>query len=518
MFLDALTMGTINRGLQYVNYVNERAIRDPKWFWGDTEDAQQAREFLYNLKDGVNLINEIYDNTPPEIQKTISYKKLPTNRGGAGSKKMEAKVNTRDQAAPYIAAALAAPVAAGQALAAGAAGTLAGIGGSYLGSEIVGNWGRRIGEDLLIGNNRSYNYVDENGVPTVVGSWGQTGENIGNVVGSIGGGFAGSALGEAAPFWVKGQTAYGRALNNRRVGNFKNFMTGVMDSERGLLYGRPNGYKQKGNFMSRWGLRGNNGRFTTADYALRSRNLSNPLGQKGERLYGKGSHVVAEYGESFFPSSGNWGTISGDYEPMGGLFVHGNLGEGVDNSMGMPDFRYPTFAVPIEAEPIAKRPVSKPVPIVESLRPSYTPISEVLPAVSPTYLDSPSGIIGNASDNPTIKELRARNRDMRRGVRDTFDNPETETNERRDARSLARRENSERRDQIRDMRKQIRDLRSTKNRILENGAYMEDQGIQTDYRDLATSADAQIASIRGRRRQNDNQMTRSFNKVAKDLQ
>lgn len=528
-------MGTINRGLQYVNYVNERAIRDPKWFWGDTEDAQQARAFLYNLKGGQDLVNEIYQNTPPEIQKTISYKKLPTNTGGAGTKKMNKSITDATNAVtPVIAGILPAPVALGQSLAAGALGTALGVGGSYLGSKVMGNWGRQIGTDLLAGNNRSYNYLDENGTPTVVGSWGQTGQNIGNVVGSIAGGMAGSALGEAIPSWAQAQTSYGRMLNNRRVGDLQNFTTGVLDSERGLLYGRPNGYSQKGNFMSRWTLRGNNGKFTYEDYALRSRNLSNPLGQKGNQLYGTGSHVTRDAGATFFPSTGFWSTSSGNYEPMGGLFMFGSFGEGTDNPTVMPDFRYPNYT-PIDTNspvdtstdtPIVKRPSASTIQelptevnYAPSTGPNFEPISPISGISDPNNLELPeSNIIGGAKDNPTIKDLQARNRDMRRAARGAVDNPETENNERRDARILARRDNKERRGQIRDMRKEIRGLRQNRDRILANGQYMQDQGIDTGYQDMVTDINSRIASIRGRRRKNENQITRSFNQVEKDLQ
>lgn len=94
---------------------------------------------MYNLRGGVDLINEIYDNTPPEIQKTISYKKLPTNRGGAGQKKMNKSItDATDSVAPVIGGALAAPVMAGAALEAGLAGTVGGAAGSYIGSKIGG--------------------------------------------------------------------------------------------------------------------------------------------------------------------------------------------------------------------------------------------------------------------------------------------------------------------------------------------------------------------------------------------
>lgn len=210
-------MGQRNKALEYVNYVNERAIRDPQWFWGDSPDANEAREFLYNLKGGVDLINEIFDNTPPEIQKTISYKKLPTNIGGAGQKKMNKSItDATDSVAPIIGGALAAPVMAGAAVEAGLAGTVGGLAGSFIGSKVGGHFGRKVGDSLLEGDNRSYNYVNDEGVPTVVGSWGQTGEDVGGLVGSVVGGLGGSAAAERVPGWGTSIGKKARGLFRRR--------------------------------------------------------------------------------------------------------------------------------------------------------------------------------------------------------------------------------------------------------------------------------------------------------------
>ena len=68
-----------NQQRRYLNDIAERATANPEWFWGDDESANQARAYLYNLKGGTDLIQQIYDNTPETLQQSINYKKLPHN-------------------------------------------------------------------------------------------------------------------------------------------------------------------------------------------------------------------------------------------------------------------------------------------------------------------------------------------------------------------------------------------------------------------------------------------------------
>ena len=57
----------------YINKIQEKAISNPQWFWSDTEDASQARQWLYD--NGASaVVDNIYENTPENIQKNISYK------------------------------------------------------------------------------------------------------------------------------------------------------------------------------------------------------------------------------------------------------------------------------------------------------------------------------------------------------------------------------------------------------------------------------------------------------------
>ena len=59
----------------YINKIQEKAISNPEWFWSDAEDASKARQWLHDNNAGA-IVDEIYDNTPDDIKKKISYKKL----------------------------------------------------------------------------------------------------------------------------------------------------------------------------------------------------------------------------------------------------------------------------------------------------------------------------------------------------------------------------------------------------------------------------------------------------------
>lgn len=64
--------------MRYFNDINEYAIKNPQWFWGDSEDAQQARRYLYDA-GAEDLISDIYTNTPESIRSGINAKKLPNS-------------------------------------------------------------------------------------------------------------------------------------------------------------------------------------------------------------------------------------------------------------------------------------------------------------------------------------------------------------------------------------------------------------------------------------------------------
>lgn len=64
----------------YLKQITNRAYNDTNWFWGDTADANAARDFLYRRNGGNEFIQDIYENyTSPELQQKIAYSKLPVN-------------------------------------------------------------------------------------------------------------------------------------------------------------------------------------------------------------------------------------------------------------------------------------------------------------------------------------------------------------------------------------------------------------------------------------------------------
>ena len=92
----------------YINKIEEMAIRNPEWFWSNSKDATEARQWLHDNGAGA-IIDEIYDYTPEDIKKTISYKKLTTNK--AQEVYNQGIRNTTNNAAKYVGGTLAASAA-----------------------------------------------------------------------------------------------------------------------------------------------------------------------------------------------------------------------------------------------------------------------------------------------------------------------------------------------------------------------------------------------------------------------
>ena len=89
----------------YINKIQEKAISNPEWFWSDAEDASKTRQWLHDNNAGA-IIDEIYDNTPDDIKKKISYKKLTTNKAKeVFNKEIQ---DASNEASKYIAGTLAA--------------------------------------------------------------------------------------------------------------------------------------------------------------------------------------------------------------------------------------------------------------------------------------------------------------------------------------------------------------------------------------------------------------------------
>lgn len=92
----------------YINKIKEMAIGNPEWFWSNSKDATEARQWLHDNGAGA-IIDEIYDYTPEDIKKTISYKKLTSNK--AQEVYNQGIRNTTNEAAKYVGGALAASAA-----------------------------------------------------------------------------------------------------------------------------------------------------------------------------------------------------------------------------------------------------------------------------------------------------------------------------------------------------------------------------------------------------------------------
>lgn len=92
----------------YINKIQSKAISNPEWFWSDSADATEARQWLHDHNAGA-IIDEIYDNTPENIRTKIPYKKLTTNK--AQETFDQGIRDTANEASKYVAGTLAASTA-----------------------------------------------------------------------------------------------------------------------------------------------------------------------------------------------------------------------------------------------------------------------------------------------------------------------------------------------------------------------------------------------------------------------
>lgn len=59
----------------YINKIQEKGIANPEWFWSESPDASEARQWLYN--NGASaIVDDIYKNTPEEMKMKIPAKML----------------------------------------------------------------------------------------------------------------------------------------------------------------------------------------------------------------------------------------------------------------------------------------------------------------------------------------------------------------------------------------------------------------------------------------------------------
>ena len=88
----------------YINKIQSIALSNPEWFWSDSADAVEARQWLHDNNAGA-IIDEIYDNTPESIRAKIPYKKLTVNKAqGVYDQGIR---DASNEASKYVAGALA---------------------------------------------------------------------------------------------------------------------------------------------------------------------------------------------------------------------------------------------------------------------------------------------------------------------------------------------------------------------------------------------------------------------------
>lgn len=176
----------------YINKIQEKAIANPSWFWGNSPDASEVRQWLYN-NGASTIVEDIYKNTPEEIQRKIPANYLSQdlqkqrymtdvhNRNEEAGK-TAAKVAAAVATAPsMIGAAVTAPIATAIGLIGGTAG---GIEGSVIGS--------------LIGNNIYSRGTENDGVGASISTNRKVGAEIGGLVGGLAGGIASAKPGMLA--------------------------------------------------------------------------------------------------------------------------------------------------------------------------------------------------------------------------------------------------------------------------------------------------------------------------------
>lgn len=177
-----------------------------EWFWGDSEDAQQHRNFLHKTKQGREILNEFFDDydsrhhQPGSSKPPIAYRKMTNDQGDAVMKRSVAE--GIDSTVPYIATLLTLPTALANPLATGGA-----LAGGYFG----GKAGKQVGSDL--GHGKPHTETQTGLMGTAASSampgetyGGQQGELYGTILGSILGGLAGDYMGKNFNYsnWKRG--------------------------------------------------------------------------------------------------------------------------------------------------------------------------------------------------------------------------------------------------------------------------------------------------------------------------
>lgn len=170
----------------YINKIQERGISDPSWFWGNTPEASEARQWLYN-NGASGIIDTIYKNTPEDIQQSIPKNYLSED---LRKNRYNTNVHLKNENAGNTIAGAAATIASAPALIGGLStvplttglGLIGGQVGANLGSKIGANIGRKI--------------LSRKATPE--GAEISTNANIGAALGGIAGGIYGGSAGIVA--------------------------------------------------------------------------------------------------------------------------------------------------------------------------------------------------------------------------------------------------------------------------------------------------------------------------------
>lgn len=94
----------------YINDIQSKAISNPEWFWSDDLKASEARQWLYD-NDAEEIVDNIYENTPKDIQYKIDKNKLSLTKRSDRTKQQtsEGISNAGKKLAPVLAGAAVAP-------------------------------------------------------------------------------------------------------------------------------------------------------------------------------------------------------------------------------------------------------------------------------------------------------------------------------------------------------------------------------------------------------------------------
>lgn len=197
-----ITRGSVK--MSDINNVIEKAIVNPEWFWGDSDDAKAWRLLLENGspdgKGGTNygaILEDIWRETPDEIKSRIPYNKLPNSIKSAVYN--QGVSNAINNSTPYVMGALTLPALANPLATAGA----------VTGAGLLGAAGRNVGSDmqrLAIDpeTGQILGYVNQNNkpspelvgfsTPTVIPDQSNNGEGLGQAIGTV----LGAGIGNAA--------------------------------------------------------------------------------------------------------------------------------------------------------------------------------------------------------------------------------------------------------------------------------------------------------------------------------